>query len=1237
VTRHARASTAASISTRGAGTRPAKADAIRVASSDAKGTGAPSAPMRLALALIAASCVFAVLATNASAAAPTVTIEPASSVGYTTALAKGSVDPADHATGYRFDYITEAHFQENLTNSLPGFQGAGSAGPGNLSEGAGETAVEPTLKGLAPNTTYHLRLFAENDQGEHVEAIAATFTTKATTPPALAVKAPEASFIKAHLAATINPEGGNVNTIGGPVPITWELQFSHEPTSEGWKLAGGDEIKEAKAEAGTAIEVEAQATGLAPVTHYVTRLVVKYAGIETIAAEEPGFETLAVAKPTVTINPITTFSAHTAQLIGHINPNSPEAEGSTSAAEEEAFKTTYHFQCKPECLGPGIEGEVLADKSPHEVPAEAIGLTPGLLYHVELIAANAGGKETAGPITFTTEAEPPTIDSTFATAVSETEATLGAKVNPGGASTTTHFDYITDEEFKVDGNSFGAGTEKTLESTPIGSGVEDQPAEAEAIGLEADTVYRYRVVATNAKSPSGTPGPAKAFHTTAAASGFSGCPNEAVRRQNNSTGLADCRAYEMVSPVDKGGYAAYPEEGNLPAQVSTSGDALAYRSLGAFPGAQGSTAAESAHVGTRTSEGWQNSEWTPPAPNPKPIRAYIIDYAFSADLTEAILRVPLTPLTPDATPYMRNLFHRDPEGAYSLVNANPPTLTPEDLCEPESLLDCWLFGYDNSAFAGASGDFSQVLFESNAQFTNNAPETGIESLYENSGGAVRLVGILPDGIPAASSTAGGGSSAGYSSSFKTADRSVERATSEDGSKVVFQAPSDEGEKPAEEGQGGMTEVYDRIDGTETIEISAPNSGASPENPAAGPASFQSASTDGSRVFFTSAAELTTQSKTGNEGGEDLYEYDFAKPAGQRLTDLSIDAAPGGARVQGVIDAATDGSYLYLVALGRLDGAKGTDGQPNLYTIHDGEAPAFIATLGSEGECEFIADPCVWSPFPAEREAYVAPDGRHMAFMSTQSLATVNFPEGYDNTDQKTGEADSEVYEWSAESGELLCASCDPSGRRPLNKAAIASIFPSGGGHGGKANYSPVSTSFYKVRVLSENGRRLFYEAPDPHTGTYKVFEYEAEGEGSCARAGGCQYLISDPGGEENEQFLGASPDGRDVFLATSSRLVPGDEDNLRDVFDARAGGGFAVTPPTPPCEGEGCRGPGSSRPASAPAGSSQFAGPEEGPRHPRCAKHQVKRHGGCVSRKQKSKHQRRSHKRAANNNRRASR
>ena len=65
---------------------------------------------------------------------------------------------------------------------------------------------------------------------------------------------------------------------------------------------------------------------------------------------------------------------------------------------------------------------------------------------------------------------------------------------------------------------------------------------------------------------------------------------------------------------------------------------------------------------------------------------------------------------------------------------------------------------------------------------------------------------------------------------------------------------------------------------------------------------------------------------------------------------------------------------------------------------------------------------------------VSPNGRYLAFMSERSLT------GYENRDANSGEPDEEVFLYDASTGRLVCASCDPTGARPvgLRRAAANS-------------------------------------------------------------------------------------------------------------------------------------------------------------------------------------------------------
>ncbi len=89
-----------------------------------------------------------------------------------------------------------------------------------------------------------------------------------------------------------------------------------------------------------------------------------------------------------------------------------------------------------------------------------------------------------------------------------------------------------------------------------------------------------------------------------------------------------------------------------------------------------------------------------------------------------------------------------------------------------------------------------------------------------------------------------------------------------------------------------------------------------------------------------------------------------------------------------------------------------------------------------------------------------------------------------------------------------------------------------------------------------------------------VYEWRRNGVDGCTEIQGCLALITNGIDGRKNEFLGTTPSGRDVFIATHSQLVPTDTDNSGDLYDARIGGGFP--PPTPPavqCEGDACHNP----------------------------------------------------------------
>ena len=218
----------------------------------------------------------------------------------------------------------------------------------------------------------------------------------------------------------------------------------------------------------------------------------------------------------------------------------------------------------------------------------------------------------------------------------------------------------------------------------------------------------------------------------------------------------------------------------------------------------------------------------------------------------------------------------------------------------------------------------------------------------------------------------------------------------------------------------------------------------------------------------------------------------------------------------------------------------------------------------------------------------------------------------------------ELYVYRAQTHELTCASCNPTGA-PATSDAADMVRE----HGGAA-----SITWHLSHAFSDDGKRVFFNTaeslvPQDSNGKVDAYEYDAPT--------GTIHLISTGKGTADSYFLDASASGNDVFIATRDRLTGWDEDSNYDLYDARVDGGFPAPVVTVPgCAGDACQGSGSSAPAPATAGSESFANPRpatHAARHrsapKRCRRGYVRKrvHGKvrCVKRKPARKSHRRTH------------
>jgi hypothetical protein len=1269
--------------------------------------------------------------------------KPASPVGATTATLHGVLNPKAEGEAGTYEFLYK---QSASASECEGGEVSGGVALGGEAE-----AVKAEVSGLEPSARYTFCLLARNEAGETTLGAPETLTTAGVAP---GVEGETATSVKASEATL----GAQVNPNNQPTTYTFEYATSEAAigTAAATKLTGGPLT-------GFGNQTASVPTGgvLAPGTVYYYR-----ASAENKAHEKTTDATIEHFKTAIPVEEPETEPANpvgfsSARLHGVLNPT----------GEREAEPGTYEFlykQSTSECeITPAERSQNIAQKhvtgatpaigkEKEEVFAEAPGLTPGTAYTFCLLAANgseAGEMARGPPQMFTTEAVAPAVTSEYVTKVQFTTATLNAQIDPGGAATTYHFEYINQAGYEAAlaesaPNPYVKG-QSTPESEPVAADNTDHAALASLTGLTPGTTYHYRAVAINAQSPGGTPGSDKTF-TTPAEPGAAAetCPNAQARtEQPYGQALPDCRAYELVSPLEKNDRSVEAIDSRASTSDEPSGpeaSAIAYLATGSFSEPKGANKVNR-YVSRRNATGWSTESITPLSvafTSGGNGTGAFGELFFTPTLSQGVLQSEYVPLVDDGEPagYF-NLYVADlatsPVSYQTVTNAPTADLGRTPYTEN---------GYEQST-AGASTDLSHVVFQQRANLTPSA-EGREEHVYEWTAGKLNLVDVPPAGV-----TFGGEDTVG-APGLDVHFGDQWHAVSASGLRVFFTAGENEThyntlgqlyvrENPAQEQSpepGGKCTVSSDAC-TIDVSKSEKTNGTGPEGTDQNsygrfaessdgewivepggrpmPAYYRDANAEGTRVFFTSRAELTNDANTGEkDSAANLYEYDFEKPEGERLADLTVNAEHDGADVLGLVTAGENvgenNSYVYFVANGVLasnenagketahhGNCKQDEQEPltgehtcSLYVVHyNGGAwePKFIATLagGNITGSTVDGDEADWIGFeganaalttdvgPGAHTVRVTPDGTTLAFESERSLT------GYDNEpvepgagapgDQCTEVGGSlqasdqavpcrEVYLYDAVTGRLVCASCDPSGARPVGPVELQDKTEEG-------NVDAAPSRFYLSRNLSEDGKRLFFQSQDPlvphdSNSQLDVYEWEqlaspaeaAKGESSCMSSsstfsssdGGCVFPISDVAGDFDSRFMDASASGNDVFIATKDQLVPAaDADSRANVYDVRVGGGFPVSVVPAPCDnGDSCKPPVSAQPSIfAPSGSATFSGlgnpapppppavvkPKPTQKTVKCKRGFTKKKNKCVRHKSKK----RKAKKSVNTNRRA--
>jgi phosphodiesterase/alkaline phosphatase D-like protein len=388
-----------------------------------------------------------------AAASPSATTGNAQQVQFASATVTGTVNPAGTATSYYFEYGTSSAY------GLQTSAAAAGAGTSNV-------AVQQSLSGLTPKTTYHYRLVASSAGGGTTFGLDATFVTTATPAPAVTTgAATSVSFASATVTGSLNPEG---------VPTTYYFEYGTTP-------AYGTKTAVQSAQSGTSAQaVNDQLTGLAAATTYHYRLVATSAG-GTVVGSDATFTTTKTPAPVVLTAAPTSVSTISATVNATVNPS--------------GVATNYYFQY-------GTTSGYGHDTTTHSAGSGTTalafssalsGLTPGTTYHYRVVAVSAGGTVAGNDVTFATAKTPsPSAVTGPAAAITTTTASLTGTIDPNGASASYYFLYGTKSPtIRTASASAGAGTTAIAVSAALAD-------------LAPATTYSYRLVAVGAKTVTGS-------------------------------------------------------------------------------------------------------------------------------------------------------------------------------------------------------------------------------------------------------------------------------------------------------------------------------------------------------------------------------------------------------------------------------------------------------------------------------------------------------------------------------------------------------------------------------------------------------------------------------------------------------------------------------------------------------------------------------------------------------------
>jgi hypothetical protein len=790
------------------------------------------------------------------------------------------------------------------------------------------------------------------------------------------------------------------------------------------------------------------------------------------------------------------------------------------------------------------------------------GLVKGHEYHYRVTAANENGVQSNGGDRTFRPAGPPIISEERLSNVNTDGARISAKINPNGGDTTYYVEYGTTEAY---GSRLPEPEGKLSKNEGVAS------ISVLLSGLTPGTHYHFRVVATNANSTTKAPDHSLMTFPTNP-TGVDPCPNAQVRQQTGASLLLDCRAYELASAGNTGGYdvqsGLVPGQEGFTPQPGANDRVLYSVHFGTIPGTGDPTnLGPDPYVATRGAGGWVTSYVGIPASG-----------------------------TPASEPFGSPL-------AGSSASLETFAFGGANLCKPcfsgETRSGVPVHMPNGTLVQGMKGSISAPTAEPTGYIAKPLSANGSHLVFGSK------TALEADG---------------HNGEIAIYDRNLAASTTE--THVVSKTPG--GETLKEEGKeigeldisiSGSRIVFGHLVSTDTagnhywhlymnVEDSSKAIDLTPATTTG--ALYDGMSADGSKVFFTDPSGDTMTGGDGNSRA-DIYRADVTA-SGSTLHQVSTGGTGSGCNpvagkegphwnsvsgatncdvvaFAGAAGVASGSGTIYFLSPEKLDGS-GTANEANLFVASPGGSPHFVATL------EALSTPVRNAVYDNEVHRYsdfqVTPNGNDAAFASKLELTEFD------------SNGHSEVFRYDSPSNELECVSCSITGATATGDASLA------------------------TGLNLTNDGRVFFTSSEPlvlrdSNGKKDVYEWEEVG-GEPK-----QQLVSTGTSDFDSGLLSVSDNGVNAYFFTRSTLVPQDENgSLMKIYDAREGGGFLVLPNKGLCAAsDECHGAGTQSSPPPQIGTFQGTGgnvPPEKRKKP-CKKGFVKKHGKCV--KKHPKHHKR--------------